>query len=258
MWWKTVERHMKQREEAVLKVARKSIGGSFIFHQSTNLFILYWFYIICQWLFNLTQQFCIEEGLWETNYFPFVGRVLNHDSEVMTKQNKWHWIQNHVVIHLLLNDNSMHAKKKRDRLSPAQTGILIQFLWLSKSFFCHRALHTEEISHWHCGHSRQKVSIARGHREKCYFYFIKCFVCFKGQTKNNQHWEFWYGEVQWVIQYELCVPLIKGWNPKYALCVNTDTSREKRWRHPEGEKGQWEHPEIKNWRIPQTDRNTAN
>lgn len=135
MWWKTVERHMKQREEAVLKVARKSIGGSFIFHQSTNLFILYWFYIICQWLFNLTQQFCIEEGLWETNYFPFVGRVLNHDSEVMTKQNKWHWIQNHVVIHLLLNDNSMHAKKKRDRLSPAQTGILIQFLRLSKSFF---------------------------------------------------------------------------------------------------------------------------
>lgn len=113
MWWKTVERHMKQREEAVLKVARKSIGGSFIFHQSTNLFILYWFYIICQWLFNLTQQFCIEEGLWETNYFPFVGRVLNHDSEVMTKQNKWHWIQNHVVIHLLLNDNSMHAKKKK-------------------------------------------------------------------------------------------------------------------------------------------------
>lgn len=113
MWWKTVERHMKQREEAVFKVARKSIGGSFIFHQSTNLFILYWFYMICQWLFNLTQQFCIEEGLWETNYFPFVGRVLNHDCEVMTKQNKWHWIQNHVVIHLLLNDNSMHAKKKR-------------------------------------------------------------------------------------------------------------------------------------------------
>lgn len=123
-----------------------------------------------------------------------------------------------------------------------------------KVIFCQRALHTEEISHWHCGHSRQKVSTAQSYREKCYFYFINCFVCFKGQTKKNQHWEFWHGEVQWVIQYELCVPLIKWWNPKYALCVNTDTSREKRWRHPEGEKGQWEHPGIKNWRIPQTDR----
>ncbi len=32
---------------------------------------------------------------------------------------------------------------------------------------------------------------------------------------------------KWVIQYEHCASLIKWWNPKYALCVNTDTSRER-------------------------------